>query len=91
LAWLERTPTGDPFARRNGHDAGKLQTVAGAQVSGLVDPSLTPTDIRALVTAMAVTWSPASITHAASSTKDTAIHARHRRALSDSVRRAFHP
>ncbi len=90
-ARLERTPTGDLFAHRADQDKDKLQTIADAQRSGHIDPSLAPVDVHALVIAMAMTWSPASIIYAASRNDDATVHARRRRALFESVRRAFHP
>ncbi|MEU4829104.1 TetR family transcriptional regulator [Streptosporangium sp. NPDC023615] len=102
-ARLERTPTGALFtpaeppataehASTAEHpDARKLRAIADAQDSGHIDPSLAPADVLSIVTAMSMTWSPASAVHAAHRDEDAAEHERRRRALSETVRRAFAP
>jgi AcrR family transcriptional regulator len=88
-ARLERTPTGDLFGGTHAYDRQKIASVADAQRAGLVDPGLDPQDVLALVTAMAMTWSPASALFAAARNDPAAEHARRRRALATAVRRSF--
>ncbi|WP_043625876.1 TetR family transcriptional regulator [Nonomuraea candida] len=92
-AWsrLERTATGDLFSFMPGHDAGKLQSIADAQAAGMVDASIAPADVLAIVTAMSLTWSPASAIYTASKDEPQADHDRRRRALARAVERAFAP
>jgi AcrR family transcriptional regulator len=90
-ARLERTPKGDLVTNMEGHDAQKLQSIADAQRSGHIDPLLAPADVLSIVTAMSMTWSPASAIYAASRDDDDTEHERRRRALSETVHRAFTP
>ncbi|MFI5754928.1 TetR family transcriptional regulator [Streptomyces sp. NPDC051569] len=88
---LERVPAGELITNLPGHDTLKLESISAAQRAGLVHPALAPTDVLTLVTAMSLAWSPASVTIAA--TKDDAEdeHERRRKALHETVRRAFAP
>ncbi len=90
-ARLERTPTGDLLAEFAGHVTDKLESIAAAQAAGVIDASLDPRDVYALVTAVSMTWSPASVLVAASRDDDEAEHARRRRLLADMVGRMFRP
>ncbi|MFF3754845.1 TetR family transcriptional regulator [Streptomyces sp. NPDC002018] len=90
-ARLERTPTGDLFHFMPGHDDTKLRSIADAQEKGLVDPSVSPLEVLSLVTAMSMTWSPASVMYTASKEEAEAEHDRRRAALALTVRRAFAP
>ncbi len=63
-----------------GIDRSKLESIAAAQARGLADPTLDPRDVYALVTAVSMTWSPASVLVAASRDDDAAEHD-HRGAL----------
>ncbi|MBW8088893.1 TetR family transcriptional regulator [Streptomyces hygroscopicus subsp. hygroscopicus] len=90
-ARLERTPTGDLFHSMPGHDDAKLRSIADAQAQGLVDPSLSPSDVLNIVTSMSMTWSPASAMYAASGDDPKADHDRRRTALARTVQRAFTP
>ncbi|MFI5619619.1 TetR family transcriptional regulator [Streptomyces sp. NPDC051567] len=92
-AWarLERTPAGDLFAFLPGHDEEKLRSIAEAQDAGLVDPGLAPQDVLSIVTAMAMTWSPASAVRTAAKDDPQAEHDRRRAALARTVRGAFAP
>lgn len=88
-ARLERTPTGDLFARTGGIDASVLARVAEAQREGILLDSMRPIDIFALTVAMAGTWAQASITIAATPGDDAAEHDRRRAALTAAVGAAF--
>jgi AcrR family transcriptional regulator len=88
---LERVPEGDLLADMAGHDDAKLAAIAQAQRDGHVDPSLHPADVLALVIALSLTWSPVSVTHAATAGDDAAEHDRRRQALAQAVRRAITP
>lgn len=88
-ARLERTPTGDLLGQFVGIDKSKLESIAAAQAAGRVDPALDPRDVYALVTAVSMTWSPASVLVAASRDDDAAEHDHRRALLSDIVGRMF--
>ncbi|QHY98731.1 HTH-type transcriptional repressor NicS [Streptomyces sp. S4.7] len=90
-ARLERTPTGDLFHFMPGHDTEKLRSITDAQAQGVVDPSIPATEVLAMVTAMSMTWSPASVMYAASDDEPESAHDRRRAALALTVRRAFTP
>ena len=90
-ARLERTPTGDLLGQFLGHDTSKLESIGAAQAAGLIDPDLDPRDVYALVTAVSMTWSPASVLHAASRDDDEAEHDHRRRLLAEMVGRMFRP
>ncbi|MFB8347787.1 TetR family transcriptional regulator [Streptomyces niveus] len=88
-ARLERTPTGDLFHFMPGHDTGKLRSITDAQAQGVVDPSIPAAEVLAMVTAMSMTWSPASVMYTASADEPESAHDRRRAALALTVRRAF--
>lgn len=90
-ARLERTPTGDLFHFMPGHDEVKLRSITDAQAKGLVDPEVPAAEVLSLVTAMSMTWSPASVMVTASKDEAGAEHDRRRTALARAVRRAFAP
>ncbi|MFF2188035.1 TetR family transcriptional regulator [Streptomyces sp. NPDC058155] len=90
-ARLERTPTGDLFHFMPGHDTEKLRSITDAQAQGVVDPSIPATEVLAMVTAMSMTWSPASVMYTASNDEPESTHDRRRAALALTVRRAFTP
>ena len=90
-ARLERTPTGDLFHFMPGHDSAKLRSISDAQAAGLVDGSIPPGEILSMVTAMSMTWSPASAMYTASDGEPEEVHDRRRTALARAVRRAFAP
>ena len=88
-ARLERTPTGDLLAQFVGHDTSKLEAITAAQATGHIDPALDPSDVYALVTAVSMTWSPASVLVAASRDDAVAEHEHRRSLLADIVGRMF--
>lgn len=90
-ARLERTPTGDLFHFMPGHDTEKLRSITDAQAAGAVDPSIPAADVLVMVTALSMTWSPASVMYTASTDEPESAHAQRRAALSRTVRRAFAP
>ncbi|MFC8075643.1 TetR family transcriptional regulator [Streptomyces sp. NPDC057307] len=90
-ARLERTPTGDLYHFMPGHDDEKLRSITDAQTAGAVDPSIPAGDVLAMVTALSMTWSPASVMYTASKDEPESDHARRRAALALTVRRAFAP
>ncbi|MFD5268124.1 hypothetical protein [Streptomyces sp. NPDC058335] len=87
-ARLERTPTGDLYHFMPGHCAQKIQSIADAQARGLVDPGIAPADVLAIVTTMAMTWSPASPMYTAHKDEREAAHKARRTALALTVQRA---
>lgn len=86
---LERHPTGDLYADGRDHNSHKVDAVRTAQEMGLVDASMDPVDILSLVTALSMTWSPASALIAADPNDSDAVHERRRAALRAAVMRAF--
>lgn len=88
-AWmrLERNPHGELLP--DDPDAGKIAAIAAAQTAGRLDPAIDPADVLSMVTAMAMSWSPASLQIAASVDDADNLHDRHRTALATAVRRAF--
>lgn len=89
-AWmrLERVRTGNLLP--GGQDAEKHALIRSAQESGDVDPSLDPVDVLSMLTAIALSWSPASLQVTASAREPSVAHERRRTALAAAVRRAFH-
>lgn len=91
-ARLERQPTGDLLSPHlQGHDVPKLGAIADAQERGLIDPGLDPADLYALVTAVSMTWSPASVLVAADPGEAAAEHEHRRELLAEVVRRIIAP
>lgn len=88
-ARLERTPTGDLFARWGGIDPTVLDRIADAQAAGVLVDSIAPLEVFCLTIAMSGTWAQAAITIAATAEDPPAEHARRRTALADAVRRSF--
>ena len=88
-AWmrLERNPYGDLLP--GDPDAGRIAAIAAAQAAGRVDAAIDPADILSMLTAMALSWSPASLQIAASVDDAADIHDRRRAALATAVRQAF--
>jgi AcrR family transcriptional regulator len=88
-AWmrLERNPYGDLLP--GDPDAGRIAAIAAAQAAGHVDPAIDPVDILSMLTAMALSWSPASLQIAASADDAEGLHDRRRNALATAVRQAF--
>ena len=90
-ARLERVPTGGLVTDRHESYADKLESIAAAQRSGHIHPDVAPGDVLALVSTLALTWSPVSLYHVASPADPEGDHARRRAALAETVRRAFVP
>ncbi len=88
-ARLERHPVGDLYGDGVDHDAAKVAAVRLTQDSADVVDDLDPRDILGLVTAMSMTWSPASPQTAADPADPEELHVRRRAALRRSVARAF--
>ena len=90
-ARLERIPTGELVTTMAEETEQKLTAIADAQRDGHIDPALAPADVLAMVSMMALTWSPVSLFYAATPADPEADHQRRRRALAETVRRAFNP
>jgi AcrR family transcriptional regulator len=88
-AWmrLERSPTGDLLPGER--DAEKVALIRSAQANGDIDTSIDPTDVLSMLTAMALSWSPASLQITASPREKRAVHERRRSGLATAVRHAF--
>ncbi|MET9231582.1 TetR family transcriptional regulator [Lentzea sp. NPDC003310] len=90
-ARLERVPAGPLVTSMPEQTAHKLGAIAEQQRAGTIDPSLDPGDVLAMVSTLALTWSPASLFFTATPGDAEADHERRRRALAETVRRAFRP
>lgn len=90
-ARLERVPAGELVADKSEKSELKLRSIADAQRSGHVDPDLEPGEVLAMVTTMALAWSPSSLFHAATADDPEPEHEQRRRFLAEAVRRAFSP
>jgi AcrR family transcriptional regulator len=98
-ARLERMPAGRLVpdteegggAEERGTYPEKVEAIAAAQRDGHINPGLDPADVLAMVSTLALTWSPASLYHAATAADPDGDHARRRAALAETVRRAFGP
>lgn len=88
-ARLERVPTGHLFGAIPPGDAPKLTAIERAKGDGYLNAELDPVDILAMLTALALTWSPASTMIAASASDQSDQHERRRRALRLAVDNAF--
>ncbi|HEX7304105.1 TetR family transcriptional regulator [Lentzea sp.] len=88
-ARLERIPAGVLVDSMPEQTAEKLGAIAEAQRSGVVNPALDPGDVLAMVSTLALTWSPASLFFTATTADPDADHERRREALAQTVRRAF--
>ena len=88
-AWmrLERSPRGDLLP--GNRDAEKVALIREAQTAGDVDASFDPVDVLSMVTAIALSWSPASVQVTASAAEPEAVHVRRRSGLAAAVRGAF--
>lgn len=84
-ARLECTPTGPLFPV----DPTKTEALNQARKAGTVRTDLPAADIHALVIALALAWSPASLTDTVDATAPTADHDQRRRSLAAAVRSAF--
>jgi AcrR family transcriptional regulator len=88
---LERAPHGPLGPEIGTLDRVKFEAIAAAQERGLVDPSLPPAQLFALVIALSMTWSPVSTTVAASPEDDPAEHDARRRLIHLAVERLVTP
>jgi AcrR family transcriptional regulator len=90
-ARLERIPAGVLVTSMPEATQQKLDAIADEQRAGRVDPALEPGDVLAMVSMLALTWSPASLFFTATAADDDSDHERRRGALAETVRRAFRP
>lgn len=88
-ARLERTPTGDLFARAGGIDPRVIARIEAAQAEGVLVTSLAAIDIFSLTIGMASAWAQSSLTVTATAEEPEAVHARRRTALEAAVRASF--
>ena len=86
---LERVPSGHLFGNVPVGDEPKIAAIAVAQKDGTLDDRLQPLDVLCMLTALALTWSPASTMIAASRDDLPADHDHRRRALRTATERAF--
>ena len=86
---MERRPVGTLFPDGPALDEPKLAAIAREQRTGAVSDDFTPGEIHEMVIALALTWSPISLTTAAAPADAEREHDRRRSALRNAVRRAF--
>ncbi|GIF04760.1 TetR/AcrR family transcriptional regulator [Actinoplanes siamensis] len=84
-ARLERTPTGSLFPA----DPAKAEALGQAQKAGVVRVDIPAVDIHALVIALALAWSPASLIDTVDTEAPQVEHDRRRKSLAAAVRSAF--
>jgi len=87
-ARLERVPAGEFAVELRADTDSKIRLIAQAQADGLVNPDLAPADILSMVMAMALAWSPASLSYTATRNDPATDTDRRRRALVEMVRNA---
>ena len=88
-ARLERTPTGDLFARAGGIDVQVVARIEMAQAKGVLVDTMAPLDIFCLTIGMASAWAQSSLTITATADEPEATHAERRVALAAAVRASF--
>jgi hypothetical protein len=88
-ARLERTLTGDLYARAGGFDVQVVARIEKAQAEGVLVDHVAPLEIFCLVIGMASAWAQSSLTITASIDEPDAVHAARREALAGAVRAAF--
>jgi AcrR family transcriptional regulator len=86
-ARLERIPAGPLFPRAD--DTAKIEVIAAAQRAGRIRTDIPAADIHAMVIAMAMTWSPSSLTYTATPADPAADHHRRRASLAAAVHGAL--
>lgn len=88
-AWmrLERHPRGALIP--GNRDAGKVAAIRAAQEAGRLDASMDPIDVLSMLTALALSWSPASLQITASAREPRDVHDRRRAGLAAAVQNAF--
>ena len=88
-ARLERTPTGDLYARVGGVDVQVVARIEMAQAQGILVDTVRPLDVYSLVIGMASSWAQSSLTFTATADELEAVHTARRAALADAVRASF--
>jgi AcrR family transcriptional regulator len=88
---LERTPAGHLLPEEVRDELYRKQAVTDAQQRGTIRSDLSAFDVFALVAALAMTWSPATPTYAASAEESEAVHEQRREILASAVRRVIAP
>ncbi|RDG30943.1 TetR/AcrR family transcriptional regulator [Streptomyces corynorhini] len=83
------TATTGTAATRTAAVGRKVEAIAGAQRAGLLTGAMAPRDVLTLVIAMALAWSAAGLSDAASPDDPSADHERRREALFEAVSGAF--
>ncbi|MEU3053872.1 TetR family transcriptional regulator [Streptomyces griseus] len=86
-ARLERRPAGHLVEQHGQYDDHKLRAIAEAQAAGRVRQG-DPFDVKALVIAMSMAWSPVSNVYAATADEPPELHEQRRSLLREAVRRA---
>jgi AcrR family transcriptional regulator len=87
-ARLERVQSGEFAVELRADTEHKVGLIAEAQAKGVVNPNLDPGDVLSMVMAMALAWSPASLSYTATRSDPEADTDRRRHALMEMVRNA---
>lgn len=86
-ARLERHPAGPLFPAVD--DSDKIEVIAAGQRAGRIRDDIAAADIHSMVIALAMTWAPSSLTHAATPADPQDDHRRRRAGLAAATRAAF--
>ncbi|WP_433731593.1 TetR family transcriptional regulator [Actinoplanes sp. CA-051413] len=86
-ARLERSPAGPLFPQAD--ETAKLDVITAGQRAGRIRTDMTAADIHSMVIALAMTWSPSSLTYTATPADPAADHDRRRAGLAAAVHDAF--
>ncbi|WP_193047176.1 TetR family transcriptional regulator [Mycolicibacterium baixiangningiae] len=84
-ARLERVQAGEFAVELRADTEKKVRSIAEAQANNLVNPRLDPHDVLTMIMAMALAWSPASLSYTATRSDPAEDTARRRRALIEMV------
>lgn len=86
-ARLERLPAGPLFPQTD--ETPKIEVIAAAQQAGRIRADIPAADIHSMVIALAMTWSPSSLTYTATPADPAGDHRRRRAGLAAAVQDAF--
>jgi AcrR family transcriptional regulator len=88
---LERIPNGHLLPEEAHAQMYQTQVITEAQERGTVRSDISAFDVMALVVALSMTWSPASLTYSATAAESEAVHEQRRQTLASAVRRLLSP
>jgi AcrR family transcriptional regulator len=88
---LERIADGHLLPEEMREQMYQTHVIAEAQQRGTVRSDISAFDVMALVVALSMTWSPASLTYSAAAAESEAVHEQRRQILASAVRRLLSP